>query len=234
MQTSILKTYIYITIFAIAMGYMESAVVVYLREIYYPEGFDFPLKPISQNIAITEILREAATLIMLIIAGIFAGRTKTEKFGFFIYCFAIWDIFYYIFLKLLLDWPASLLTWDILFLIPTTWVGPVLGPIINSLTMILLAILISYFTNVSKSVKILRTEWTLLITGSVIIIISYIEDYMDFMLEKFSFLELFDGSKMDLLNEYAQNYQPVSFAWWIFISWGGDYSVCYLSVLFQK
>ena len=56
MQTSLFKIYIYTTLFAIAMGYMESAVVVYLREIYYPEGFDFPLKPISQNIAITEIL----------------------------------------------------------------------------------------------------------------------------------------------------------------------------------
>lgn len=217
MQTSILKTYVYITIFAIAMGYLESAVVVYLRELYYPGGFVFPLKPISQNIGITEILREAATLIMLICSGIFAGRTKTEKFGFFIYCFAIWDIFYYVFLKLILDWPASLLTWDILFLIPTTWVGPVLGPVINSLTMILLAILISHFTNLNKSVKINRTEWILFILGSVVIIISYTEDYVSFMMNKFSFFEVFDGTKVSLLNEYAKNYQPVSFAWWIFI-----------------
>jgi len=217
MLTPILKTYIYITIFAIAMGYMECAVVVYLRELYYPEGFDFPLKPIGQNIGITEILREAATLVMLIIAGIFAGRTKTEKFGFFIYCFAIWDIFYYVFLKLILDWPASLLTWDILFLIPTTWVGPVLGPVINSLTMILLAILISYFTNFNNSVKINQTEWILFTLGSVIIIISYIEDYVSFMMDKFSFFEVFDGTKISLLNEYAKNYQPVSFAWWVFM-----------------
>lgn len=217
MQASNLKTYIYISFFAIAMGYMESAVVVYLRELYYPDGFDFPLKPITQNIGITEILREAATLIMLVIAGIMTGRTKTEKFGFFIYCFAIWDIFYYIFLKLLLGWPASLLTWDILFLIPTTWVGPVFGPLINSLTMILLAVIISYFTNFSFAIKIKRTEWILLITGSVVIIISYIEDYISYMLHEFTFFEVFGGANINILAEYASNYQPVSFAWWIFI-----------------
>lgn len=217
MQTSILKTYIYITFFAIAMGYMESAVVVYLRELYYPEGFDFPLTPIGQNIGITEILREAATLILLILAGILAGRTKTEKFGFFIYCFAIWDIFYYVFLKLLLDWPASLLTWDILFLIPTTWVGPVLGPVINSLTMILLATLISHFTNFQTTIKINRTEWILFILGSLIIIISYTEDYVNYMLNEFTFFEVFGGTHINILAEYAAHYQPVSFAWWIFI-----------------
>lgn len=217
MQTSILKTYIYITLFAIAMGYMESAVVVYLRELYYPDGFNFPLKPIGQTIGITEILREAATLIMLITAGILTGRTKTEKFGFFIYCFAIWDIFYYIFLKLLLGWPESLMTWDILFLIPTTWVGPVIGPVINSLTMILLAILISHFTNLRIKTKISMKEWLLFITGSVVIIISYVEDYLDFMLDKFSFIELFETAKINQLTEYASNYQPVSFSWWIFI-----------------
>ena len=232
MQTSILKTYIYITIFAIAMSYMESAVVVYLRELYYPDGFSFPLKPIGQNVGITEILREAATLIMLITAGILAGRTKTEKFGFFIYCFAIWDIFYYIFLKLLLDWPASLLTWDILFLIPTTWVGPVIGPVINSLTMILLAILISYFTNFSRSVKINLQEWILFILGSVVIIISYIEDYMNYMLDEFSFFEVFGGTKISLLTEYASKYQPVNFAWWIFTI--GELIILFAIYLFNR
>lgn len=217
MNNSILKIYIYITLFAIAMGFMESAVVVYLREIYYPDGFEFPLKPIGHSIGITEILREAATLIILIVAGIFTGRTKTERFGFFIYCFAVWDIFYYVFLKLLLGWPQSLLTWDILFLIPVTWVGPVIGPVINSITMIILAILISYFTNFSLSVKIKPAEWILFITGSVVVIISYVEDYLSYMLDKFSLFELFDASQIHIITEYAANYQPVNFAWWIFV-----------------
>jgi hypothetical protein len=115
------------------MGYMESSVVVYLRAIMYPDGFGFPLAPFDSHLAVTEIFREVATIIMLLGAGIIAGKTFPERFAWFIYCFAIWDIFYYVFLKALLGWPESFMTWDILFLIPATWVGPVISPIIVSL-----------------------------------------------------------------------------------------------------
>ena len=199
------------------MGFMESAAVVYLRQIYYPDGFDFPLKIIENHIGLTEILREFATMVMLIVAGIIAGRTKTEKFGFFIFCFAIWDIFYYVFLKALLGWPESLLTWDILFLIPVVWVGPVIGPVTNSITMILLALLISYFTDKNLSTKIKSTEWLLLISGSLIIIISYTYDYMNYMIEGFGFAEIFSYSKSEKILEYSAQYIPETFAWWIFI-----------------
>lgn len=217
MRKSTLKIILWITIFAIAMGYLESAVVVYLRKIYYPEGFIFPLKAIESNIGITEILREAATIIMLAGAGIIAGRTKTEKFGFFIYCFAVWDIFYYIFLKLLLGWPESLLTWDILFLIPVTWVGPVICPVINSLSMISFAFLISYFIDKGLKTKIIWKEWILLIIGSVIIIISYVNDYLDYILAEFSLSDLFRAINNMAIMEYASGYVPISFSWWIFI-----------------
>ena len=216
MRKSTLNKIFWLTIFAIAMGYMETAVVVYLRKIYYPEGFNFPLKPIDANIGSTEILREAATIIMLIGAGILAGRTKTEKFGFFIYCFAVWDIFYYVFLKILLGWPESLLTWDILFLIPVTWVGPVIGPVINSLSMIVLALLISYFSDKSPKIFINRKEWLLLITGSLIIIISYIEDYLDYMLDVFKPADIFSLTNNTALIERASQYIPESFSWWIY------------------
>ncbi len=196
---------------------MESAVVVYLRKIYYPNGFEFPLKSIDDSMLVVEFLREAATLIMLVSIGIIAGRTKTERFGFFIFCFAIWDIFYYIFLYLLLGWPESLLTWDILFLIPVTWVGPVLGPIINSISMILLALIISYFTSANMKTRINSLEWMLLILGSFIVIISYIEGYVSFMMEEFPFIAIFNYSKNNQLMEHASLYIPESFSWWIFI-----------------
>ncbi|MBN2174684.1 MAG: hypothetical protein JW731_11160 [Bacteroidales bacterium] len=217
MQNNLVKTFAWLFVFSVAMGFMESAVVVYLRKIYYPGGFDFPLAPIDFNIAITEILREAATLIMLISAGIIAGRTKTEKFGFFVFCFGIWDIFYYVFLKLLIGWPVSLLTWDILFLIPTTWVGPVLGPIINSLTMIMLAVLISRFTNSGYQAKFERMEWLLLVSGSLVIISSYIEDYLQYILQHYNFGQLFHFSENEKLLDYAVHYIPVSFSWWLFV-----------------
>ena len=121
------------------MGFLEAAVVVYLREILYPGGFSFPLSPVPASLALTEIFREVATLVMLVSIGILAGRKFSTGFAWFIYSFAIWDIFYYIFLKAVLGWPESLMTWDVLFLIPTTWTGPVLTPVLVSLTMILFA-----------------------------------------------------------------------------------------------
>ena len=136
---------IWVSIFAVAMGFFEAAVVIYLRKLMYPAGFSFPLAPIEHGLAVTEILREAATLIMLLSAGILAGRYATERFAWFIYAFAIWDIFYYIFLKLLIGWPESFMTWDILFLIPATWVGPVITPVIVSLSMIVLAAVVLFF-----------------------------------------------------------------------------------------
>ncbi len=129
----------------------------------------------------------------------------------------MWDIFYYIFLKALLGWPASLLTWDILFLIPVVWVGPVIGPVINSLTMILLAMLISYFTDKNLATKIKSTEWLFLILGSIVIIISYTYDYTSYMLNEFSFTELISSSSSGEMLEYSAEYIPDRFIWWIYI-----------------
>ncbi len=99
------KLLIIVTAFAIAMGFLESAVVVYMREILYPGGFEFPLSPIPVRLAVAELLREVATLVMLVSIGILAGRRFSTGFAWFIYTFAIWDIFYYVFLWLLLGWP---------------------------------------------------------------------------------------------------------------------------------
>jgi hypothetical protein len=120
-----LKVAIILICYSIAMAFLETTVVVYLRKLYYPEGFDFPLKALDFSIGIIEFLREFATLVMILTVALLTGKTKNEKFAAFIFIFAVWDIFYYIFLYVTLGWPSSLWTWDILFLIPTTWVGPV-------------------------------------------------------------------------------------------------------------
>ena len=205
-----------ITLFAIAMGYLESAVVVYLREIYYPKGFAFPLKMMNERIALTEIFREFATLVMLVCVGIMAGRSKLEKFGIFIFAFGIWDIFYYVFLKLLLGWPVSLFTWDILFLLPTTWVGPVLAPIINAVSMVVFGGLIWYFQSKDKLIQVKKREWVLLLSGSLIMVWSYIEDYVSYLHQSFSVSEIFFPSNSGKLIESAITYVPQEFSWWIF------------------
>ena len=144
-------------IFAIAMGYFEAAVVVYLRELYYPDGFyikekvGFPfikfglveeLKPFSKKLILTELGREAATIVMLVTLSLIAGNSVKSYIAYFLLLFGIWDIFYYVFLKIILGWPEFLSTTDVFFLIPTPWIGPVWLPILLSGIIIAFSLLI--------------------------------------------------------------------------------------------
>jgi hypothetical protein len=210
------RSFLYVAIFAIAMAFLESAVVVYLRAIYYPDGVIFPLKLIEGHIAITELWREAATMVMLITIAIIVSKRAIERFAWFIYAFAIWDIFYYVFLYLLLGWPQSLLTWDILFLIPVTWTGPVLAPVINSLTMILLASVIIQYSTSKNGFRMKLFEWALLIFGSCVIIYTYIEGYTRYMLMRFNINDLISISPEREMMEYASGFIPVHFNWILF------------------
>jgi len=193
-------------------------VVIYLRAIYYPEGFAFPLKIIEGPIAVTEIIREAATMIMLLAVSMLVAHRWIIRFAWFIYMFAIWDICYYVFLWLILSWPESLFTWDILFLIPTTWVGPIIAPVANSLTMILLAGVIIWAGNQYEMVMLSLLEWGCLIAGSLITILAYIQDYSRYMLEQFSFGEWLSLSHQSAVIERVSTYIPTSFNWILFSS----------------
>lgn len=204
-----------VSFFAIAMALLETAVVIYLREIMYPGGFEFPLAPIHPNIVLTEILREAATLIMLICIGLLAGKTFSQRFAWFIYSFAIWDIFYYVFLWVLIGWPESLMTWDVLFLIPATWTGPVLTPLLLTAVMIFFALIILYFAEKGINTMILLVEWIGILIGVVVLVFAFILDYLEHMLQAFSFGELLNMGN-PLLREQAQTYIPGSFPWLIY------------------
>ena len=122
-------------LYAIAMGYLEAAVVVYLRALYYPEGFSFPLKPMDTGMLAVEIGREAATVVMIFAIAWAAARSHWQTLIGFALVFGVWDIVYYVGLWLLLDWPPSLAEPDVLFLIPVVWVGPVWAPSLIGLTM---------------------------------------------------------------------------------------------------
>jgi hypothetical protein len=126
------KKVLLLFVWGAAFGYMEAAVVVYLRAIYYPEGFAFPLKLISGPILWTETGREAATLLIMAATVMLTYKRTQSRLAAFAVLFGVWDIFYYVFLKLLLGWPESLQTWDILFLIPAPWIGPVWAPMLVS------------------------------------------------------------------------------------------------------
>lgn len=205
-----------VTLFSIAMGLLEGAVVIYMREILYPEGFGFPLNPVQPDLMLTELLREGATLIMLLSIGFLAGRNASERFAWFLYAFAIWDIFYYIFLWLLIAWPSSLMTYDVLFLLPSTWIGPVITPLIISLTMIVFALIILVANRKKEDVKIPGLSWLLLITGSVILILGFIWDYSAFIMESMSIRDIWTLPKEEVL-ELATRYIPRKFNWFLYI-----------------
>ena len=200
------------------MGIFEGSVVVYLRALYYPAGFNFPLTPIEGYVAITELIRELASLFMLLSVGIIAGKNFSQCFAWFIYSFAVWDIIYYVFLYLILGWPESLLTWDILFLLPVAWTGPVIAPVLISILMIILALIIYHFNNKTQNkVKIIRKEWLILISGSAIIFISFIWDYCRFLRNHISLQEFQNRNISDKLFDLSVQYIPESFNWFFFV-----------------
>ncbi len=202
---------IYITLFAIAMACLESAVVVYIRQLYFPDGFSIVFRLIDEVIIKTELVRELATLIMLYTIACIASQTKHERFAWFLYSFAIWDIFYYVWLKVFINWPASLFEWDILFLLPVTWLGPVLAPVLCSLAMIVLALLIlKYNTAVNGR------EWLLLLLGCCLILFTFMYDYGLLFLEN-GFWKDIPGliENNDFISK-ATALRPIPFQWVLF------------------
>ena len=211
------KQMIWVSIFAIAMAMLESAVVIYLRELYYPDGFEFPLNATSRTVAITELLREVATLFMLLAIGVLVGKNKTERFAWFIYTFAVWDIFYYIFLYLIIDWPVSIMDWDVLFLLPMMWVGPVWSPVLLALLMIVLAYSILYSSKLGNTKQIGWKAWTLFISGSIICIIAFCQDFYRYMRSSFPDVKSTELFLSKQTFNYASNYAPEEFALGLFL-----------------
>lgn len=162
-----------VALFAIAMAYLESAVVVYLRELYYPNGFTFPLKLIPGKILIIELGREFATIIMLLTVAMMAGKVFIEKVSYFLFSFGVWDIFYYLWLKLLIDWPDSFLTDDLLFLIPVPWISPVLAPVLVSIVFISFSLLALKKIESGFRIKFDKINFVLVLFGVVFIITSF-------------------------------------------------------------
>ena len=136
-----------LTAFGTAMGYLEAVVVVYIRHILdiVPTPEQLGPEAIAQLpewLISTEQTREAATIVMLVALALLVGRSRAHKLATFLFAFGVWDIFYYIGLKALIDWPASLTTTDCLFLIPQPWHAPVWVPVAASGGMILVALVL--------------------------------------------------------------------------------------------
>jgi hypothetical protein len=137
---------LWLAAWATAFGVVEGAVVVYLRRIFYPgapgDAPLFPLRVMDGPVLMTEVAREAATLVMLVAVAMLAERRALRRFAAFALCFGVWDLAYYALLRVVLGWPAGLLEWDILFLIPVPWAAPVLAPVLVSIALVVAAALV--------------------------------------------------------------------------------------------
>ncbi len=170
------RTLIAVCVFSIAMGFLEAAVVVYLRQLYYPGGFGFPLVDIPPGIGLVEVVREGATIVMLAAIGFLAGNVFLLRFAYFSIAFGIWDIFYYVFLKCAIGWPPSLLTDDILFLLPLPWVGPVLAPLIVSICLIAAGATIVRRDAAGPPVVIAPLRWLFIVAGGALVLATFLLD----------------------------------------------------------
>jgi len=220
MRIQLFKTFVLVTIFSAAMAFLESAVVIYLRELYYPNGFTVSFKDMSIKVINVEFFRELATLIMLVSLGWLAGHNRHTRFAWFLFAFAVWDIFYYIWLKLFINWPSSIFEWDILFLLPVTWLAPVLAPVICSISMILLCLVIITNDKLRTGYYISKYSWILIISGALIIYASFTKDYTSIILKHGFYKDLGNILQNPEFINIANIYIPKSFSWGRF--WFGE------------
>jgi hypothetical protein len=204
------RTIVGLFLFGVSFGYVEAAVVIYLRALYEPmrqrltpgraPGELFPLLdrnrllaegPETARLLNVEVVREAATIVMLAAAALLVAGERSLWLPAFSIAFGVWDVSFYLFLKLWIDWPASFLTWDLLFLLPVPWVAPVLAPVIVSFTIIGcgLAALV-------RPVEIRALQWIGLVLGGALVILSFTWDFRHVL---------------------AGNL-PRPFAWWLFLA----------------
>ncbi len=210
------KKIIALSIFSIAMAALESAVVVYLRALYYPEGFTVAFRLIDEQILLIEITRELATLIMLVGVAYLAGKNRYDRFAYFLLSFAVWDIFYYVWLKVFINWPVSLFEWDVLFLIPITWLGPVLAPVICSVTMIVLAAVILINDTIYSEVKFSFLVVSCLLIGSMLILFTFMQDYASLLVMSDSLSDYPQLVQSERFIKLASTYIPESYNWSLF------------------
>jgi hypothetical protein len=165
-----------VALFGIAFGIVEGSVVVYLRGLHYPGGFTFPLVPLGAQHLQVEVAREAATIVMLVAFALGAVRGRWERFAVFMIAFGVWDLVYYLWLWLVLEWPGSVLDWDVLFLIPMPWIGPVAAPAGMALLMSAAGVLLLARRAKGWGFAPGRAGWTLGIASTGLVLWTFMRD----------------------------------------------------------
>ena len=158
------RTLFFAMIFGISFGYVEGTVVVYLREAFGDVSATSTaheifrqsnlLEKLPGRLIMIEVVREIATIVMLLSIAFLSVQKFAERFAIFFWSFAFWDISYYFSLWLAIGWPNSFTTSDILFLIPVPWRSQVWYPILISSLFIIAILLRKKYVDTKKSSSI--------------------------------------------------------------------------------
>ncbi|MGB2690698.1 MAG: hypothetical protein WBC36_17085 [Desulfobacterales bacterium] len=222
---SAFRNWVWVVVFAIAFAWVESAVVVYLREIYFDGEFSFPLlvkwedgKHVIDPLVRIEFVREIATIIMLVAVGWFAGRNRFQKFCFFMIAFGIWDIFYYIWLYVMVGWPENLMTWDLLFYVPLPWVGPVITPVLIALAMVVAGSLIVYYDEKGYDFRWRWYDMVVELNCGLLMIVAFCWDWKNII---------------QIPGDIERTGIPNPFAWWLYLP-AYLFSIAYFAVRLRQ
>ena len=196
------KKLFYIAIYAIGMAYLEATIVVYLRGLYGIADLMTSVPAFDPQVSIIELGRELATLIMLLAVGLASGKRLQSQIGFALYAFGLWDIWYYIWLVVFIGCPHSLFDWDLLFLIPLPWWGPVIAPVMISVLMIIGGARLALLEERGFLVRPKWPDWAMLATGACTMLYAFMSNAIASL-----------PSSVESLNDL----RPSSFLWSIFL-----------------
>ncbi len=162
----------YLLLFAFILAFIVAATVTYLRLKFSPQECDLPLKHPPDFPVTIEILRELATLLLVFMVSWLVGQNIRQRLAYLMFTFGCWDIFYYLALKLTLNWPSALLDWDILFIVPVPWLAPVLAPLLVALSMVIAALIALYIEHRGIPLKLSPLFWGLELTAAALILLA--------------------------------------------------------------
>ena len=197
------SSYLSLLIFAIAFGWIEGCVVVYLREVYLKDAatgassLHVPITAVALPLwtVRVELVRETCTMLVLASVGWLASPRMAGRWGAFLIGFGIWDLMYYATLRLVLGWPEGLSTWDILFLIPVPWVAPVWAPVVVASAFVALGSWLFFTPDRRRHWR--AVDAVVIVVGAAIIVASFLVE----------------------TRAAVEHYVPDRYAWWIF--WPG-------------
>lgn len=179
-MSSSAAAYFALCAFGVAFGWLEATTVFYLFAVHAPNGpyvggLDYPLAALPARLSVAEVVREACTIVLLASTSWLASTRWAGRLGAFLLLFGLWDLVYYVGLAVLAGWPTSLATWDVLFLIPLPWVGPVWAPALVALVFVAAGSHLFWTSNRPRAYRWL--DAAVLVAAAAAVVVTFLVDW---------------------------------------------------------